>query len=84
MNKWTETKAVNVSFLIDDIDGWFKAVRDRALFPLRSEAVSDDEAGRYRAFVGYDPEGYYMEFDLFRAHPLNTALMSYIGTAATK
>jgi catechol 2,3-dioxygenase-like lactoylglutathione lyase family enzyme len=84
MNKWTETKAVNVSFLIDDIDGWFNAVKDRALFPLRGTAVSDDEAGRYRAFVGYDPEGYYMEFDLFRAHPLNTALMPYVGTAAAK
>ncbi len=84
MNKWTETKAVNVSFLIDDIDGWFTAVKDRALFPLRGTAVSDDEAGRYRAFVGFDPEGYYMEFDLFRAHPRNTALMPYLGTAATK
>jgi catechol 2,3-dioxygenase-like lactoylglutathione lyase family enzyme len=84
MNKWTATKAVNVSFLIDDIDGWFAAVRDGALFPLRGTAVSDDEAGRYRAFVGYDPEGYYMEFDLFRAHPLNTKLMPYLGAAATK
>jgi hypothetical protein len=57
MNKWTETKAVNVSFLIDDLDGWFTAVKERALFPLRGAAVSDDEAGRYRAFVGYDPSG---------------------------
>jgi len=84
MNKWTETKAVNVSFLIDDIDGWFTAVKDRALFPLRGTAVSDDEAGRYRAFVGYDPEGYYMEFDLFRAHPQNALLMPYLAPAAAK
>ncbi len=78
MNQWSEKKAVNVSFLIDDIDGWFKAVQDGTLFPLRGTAVSDDEAGRYRAFVGYDPEGYYMEFDLFRTHPRNAALMSYL------
>ena len=84
MNKWSATKAVNVSFLIDDIDGWFKAVKDRGLFPLRGTGVSDDEAGRYRAFVGYDPEGYFMEFDLFRAHPLNTALMPYLSTPAAK
>lgn len=84
MNKWTEKKAVNVSFLIDDIDGWFAAVKERALFPRRGAAVSDDEAGRYRAFVGYDPEGYYMEFDLFRAHPANATLMPYLGTPATK
>jgi len=84
MNKWTEKKAVNVSFLIDDIDGWFAAVKERALFPLRGTAVSDDDAGRYRAFVGYDPEGYYMEFDLFRAHPANATLMPYLGTPAAK
>ena len=84
MNHWTETKAVNVSFLVDDIDGWFKAVKDRALFPLRGTAVSDDDAGRYRAFVGYDPEGYYMEFDLFRQHPMNATLMPYLAPPAAK
>lgn len=84
MNKWSEKKAVNVSFLIDDIGGWFDTVKARGLFPLRGAAVSDDEAGRYRAFVGYDPEGYYMEFDLFLTHPKNTALMPYLGTPAAK
>jgi len=79
MNKWAEKKAVTVSFLIDDIDGWFTAVKDRALFPLRGTSVSDDEAGRYRAFVGYDPQGYYMEFDLFRDHPKNTQLMPHLN-----
>ena len=84
MNHWTEKKAVNVSFLVDDIDGWFKAVKDRALFPLRGPAVSDDDAGRYRAFVGYDPEGYYLEFDLFRQHPMNATLMPYLAAPPAK
>ncbi len=84
MNKWSEKKAVNVSFLIDDIDGWFKAVQDGVLFPLRGTAVSDDDAGRYRAFVGYDPQGYYMEFDLFKTHPKNAALMPYLAVPAAK
>lgn len=82
MNKRTATKAVNVSFLVDDIDGWFTAVKDRALLPLRGTAVSDDDAGRYRAFVGYDPEGYYLEFDLCRQHPMNTTLMPYLASPA--
>ncbi|MBK7596935.1 MAG: VOC family protein [Gemmatimonadetes bacterium] len=82
MNRSTEKKAVNVSFLVDDIDGWFNYVKSHDTFPLRGAEVSDDEAGRYRAFVGYDPEGYFMEFDLFRAHPLNTTLMSYLGAPA--
>ena len=84
MNKWSEKKAVNVSFLIDDIEGWFKAVQDGTLFPLRGTAVSDDQAGRYRAFVGYDPQGYYMEFDLFRPHPANAALMPYLAPPAAR
>ncbi|MBK6489507.1 MAG: VOC family protein [Gemmatimonadetes bacterium] len=82
MNRWSEKKAVNVSFIIDDIDGWFNYVKAHDTFPLRGTSVNDDEAGRYRAFVGYDPEGYYMEFDLFREHPLNAKLMRYLGTAA--
>ena len=78
MHRWSEQKAVNVSFLIDDIDGWFAYAKRRGAFPLRSPEVSTDEAGRYRAFVGYDPEGYFMEFDVFREHPLNKGLMPYL------
>ena len=84
MNTWTEKKAVNVSFLVDDLDGWFGYVKQRNAFPLRGTAVNDDDAGRYRAFVGYDPEGYFMEFDLFREHPLNQALMPYLRSAQGK
>ena len=84
MNRWTEKKAVNVSFIIDDIDGWFAYVKRRGVFPLRGTEVNEDEAGRYRAFVGYDPEGYFMEFDLFREHPLNKRLMPYLGAAPRK
>ncbi len=82
MNRSSETKAVNVSFILDDIDGWFSYVKGAKSFALRSAAINDDDAGRYRAFVGYDREGYFMEFDCFRAHPLNPTLMRYLGTAA--
>ena len=34
MNRWSEKKAVNVSFIIDDIDGWFDVVKQRGAFPL--------------------------------------------------
>ncbi|MGD9902546.1 MAG: VOC family protein [Vicinamibacterales bacterium] len=81
MHRWTETKAVNVSFLVDDVAGWFDYVKAQALFPLRGTAVSDDELGRYRAFVGYDPEGYFMEFDRFLDHPMNATLLPYLNAA---
>jgi hypothetical protein len=78
MHRATDTKAVNVSFIVDDLDGWFAYVKTRNAFALRDSAVTADADGRYRAFVGYDPEGYFMEFDLFRAHPTNRTLMSYL------
>ena len=84
MNRWTATKAVNVSFLVDDLFGWFNYVKQHDAFPLRGPSVSDDDAGRYRAFVGYDPEGYFLEFDLFREHPLNQGLMPYLQAAQGK
>lgn len=84
MNRATEKKAVNVSFMVDDLDGWFGYVKTRQAFALRGTAVSDDDAGRYRAFVGYDPEGYYLEFDTFREHPLNTKLIGRLGRSPGK
>lgn len=70
----TEQKAVTVSFFTDDIDGWFAYARDEPAFELRSEAVSEAD-DRFRAFVGYDPEGYYVEFDTFLEHEANIELM---------
>ena len=77
MHRYTEDKAVTVSFLTDDLDAWLALARDGA-FELRSDSI---EAGdpRYRAFVGYDPEGYFLEFDTFRAHPDNEELMAALS-----
>jgi len=79
MHRATETKGVTVSFLTSAIDGWFEHVRSRQVFPLRSAEVGRDSEGRYRAFVGYDPEGHYLEFDVFLEHPLNTRLLAALA-----
>ena len=63
MNKFSEKKAVTVSFIIDDLDGWFDYVSKNDSFELRSEEVSEGPDGKYRAFVGYGPEGYFLEFN---------------------
>ena len=73
MHSYTEHKAVTVSFLTDDIAGWFDHVRSRSTFELRSSQL--EATDRYRAFVGYDPEGYYLEFDTFLAHGDNEKLL---------
>lgn len=75
MHSFTEKKAVNVSFILDDLDGWFGYVKDNGVFALRDTAVSTGPEKKYRAFVWYDPEGYYMEFDTFYEHADNKRLM---------
>lgn len=78
MHSFTETKAVNVSFLIDDIDGWFQYAKEHNSFELRSEEVNTGPETKYRAFVGFDPEGYYMEFDKFYLHADNEGIARYL------
>lgn len=78
MHNFTEDKAVNVSFIMKDLDGWFDYVKSKAPFSLRSTEIGEGPDGKYRAFVGFDPEGYFMEFDRFYAHPDNVKLMEYL------
>ncbi len=78
MHSFTEKKAVNVSFIVDDLDAWFNYVKENSLFTLREDSVSTGPESKYRAFVGYDPEGYYVEFDTFYKHADNAVLMKYL------
>lgn len=78
MLRHTETKAVNVSFILNDLDGWFNYVKSNQSFTLRSTEISTGPERKYRAFVGYDPEGYYMEFDTFYDHSDNKSLLKYL------
>ncbi len=79
MHKFTEEKAVNVSFLIRDIDQWFDFVSQNKLFPLRSDQMELGPENKYKAFVGFDPGGYFMEFDRFNAHKSNEILLKYLS-----
>jgi catechol 2,3-dioxygenase-like lactoylglutathione lyase family enzyme len=76
MHSYTEQKAVTISFLTDGIGGWFDYARHNEAFELRSDSV--EVTDRYRAFVGYDPEGYYLEFDTFLAHEDNEKLLGLL------
>jgi catechol 2,3-dioxygenase-like lactoylglutathione lyase family enzyme len=78
MHSYTEKKAVTVSFFLDDLDGWYNYSREKALYEFRSDSIGTGPEGKYREFVGYDPEGYFIEFDLFYPHALNTALLEYL------
>lgn len=79
MHDYTETKAVNVGFIIDDIEGWFNYVKANEPFELRSENLKMESGKKYTAFVGYGPEGYYLEFDYFQRHDSNTTFLEYLN-----
>jgi catechol 2,3-dioxygenase-like lactoylglutathione lyase family enzyme len=72
MHSFTEEKAVTVSLWTGRLSDWFAHARAGA-FELRSDSIETGNP-RYRAFVGYDPEGYYLELDTFLPHPDNTGL----------
>ncbi|MFC2165733.1 VOC family protein [Acidobacteriota bacterium] len=78
MRSFSEKKAVNVSFIIDDIEGWFDYVQKHKPFELRANKIEVGEEKKYQAFVGYDPEGYYLEFDKFHEHRSNSLLIKYL------
>lgn len=77
MHNYTEKKAVTLSFITGDIDGWYRYVSGHGAIQMRSQDVSDTE--RYRAFVGYDPEGYYLEWDVFKPVTENEDLIEAIS-----
>ncbi len=64
LHQATDAKGVTVSLFVDDVDAWFEYMEDADGFELHTEEVGD-ESGRVRVFVGYDPEGYFLEWDTF-------------------
>jgi catechol 2,3-dioxygenase-like lactoylglutathione lyase family enzyme len=78
MHSFTEKKAVTVSFFIEDVEGWFDYVKRKGPFEIRSDKLEIGPESKYKAFVGYDPEGYFMEFDRFLPHSDNEILLDYV------
>ncbi len=79
MHNFTEEKAVNVSFILDELEPWFDYAKNNKLFEMRSGKLETGPETKYKAFVGYDPEGYFMEFDRFYTHADNNLLMKYLN-----
>lgn len=69
MHQYTEKKAVTLSLLTENLDGWYGYLVQHDGIEMRSDEISDTD--RYRAFVAYDPEGYYIEWDSFKDVPEN-------------
>ncbi|MGB1656054.1 MAG: VOC family protein [Longimicrobiales bacterium] len=76
MHSSTEENAVTVSFLTRDVRGWME--RARALgVELRSDSIGM-ESDRVETFVGYDPTGYFLEWDHFLDREGNERILEII------
>ena len=78
LHQATEEKGVTLSLLTSDVEGWFEWARALDV-ELRTPELTD-ESGRVHVFVGYDPEGYFLEWDTFLDVEGNERLMELLGT----
>jgi catechol 2,3-dioxygenase-like lactoylglutathione lyase family enzyme len=76
MHSYTEQKAVTMSFFTADIDGWYEYLSTNDAIEMRSPKIEEED--EYRAFVAYDPEGYFLEWDVFNPIPANEELVKAI------
>jgi catechol 2,3-dioxygenase-like lactoylglutathione lyase family enzyme len=78
MHRSTEKKGVTVSWFTTNVDAWFEYLKGQESFRLRTPGILD-ESGKVRVFVGYDPEGYFLELDTFLDVEGNERLLERLG-----
>lgn len=76
MHSSTEENAVTVSFLTRDVRGWMERARTLGV-ELRSDSIGM-ESDRVETFVGYDPTGYFLEWDHFLDREGNERILEII------
>ena len=79
MNNYSDEKAVNIGFILEDLKGWHDYALAHKPLELRKDELGEGPEGKYKAFVGYGPEKYYYEFDAFYPHADNNLLMKYLN-----
>lgn len=77
MHSYTEQKGVTMSFFTADLDGWYEYLSNNEAIEMRSPAIEEEIP--YRAFVAYDPEGYFLEWDVFNPVPDNELLLEAVN-----
>lgn len=78
LHQATKEKAVTVSFLTPGVEGWLEYLLEQPDVDLRSPEVGS-EGDFVRTLVGYDPEGYFLEWDTFLDVPVNAALLDALS-----
>ncbi|SVB23338.1 uncharacterized protein METZ01_LOCUS176192 [marine metagenome] len=77
LHEATDEQSVTISFFTDDVEGWFRYMRGLEEFELRTPELVD-ERGLVSLFVGYDPEGYFLEWDTFLDERGNEELLELL------
>jgi catechol 2,3-dioxygenase-like lactoylglutathione lyase family enzyme len=77
LHRATAERGVSVSFFTDDVEAWFERMLGQPDFEFRTEELGD-ESGRVRTFIGYDPGGYFLEWDTFLDTPGNEELVALL------
>lgn len=74
LHRATAQNGVTLSFLTTDVDAWFERARNWPGFELRTPEILN-ESDMVRVFVGYDPEGKFLEWDTFLDLEANRKLL---------
>jgi predicted enzyme related to lactoylglutathione lyase/catechol 2,3-dioxygenase-like lactoylglutathione lyase family enzyme len=74
LHQATEEKGVTISLITSDIGAWFERVKELGTVALRTPEIAE-ESDRVRVFVGYDPGGYFLEWDTFLDRKGNERLL---------
>lgn len=77
LHPYSKEKAVTVSLWTQTLDDWFARLQGQPDFRLRTEEIRRDNP-RFHAFVGYDPEGYFIELNKFFPHEDNQKLIAQL------
>jgi len=80
LHQATEEKGVTVSFFTSDVAAWLNRAKEEGV-DLRTPDLTD-ESGRVSVFVGYDPEGYFLEWDTFLDVEGNERLLELLRTSS--
>ena len=75
MHSADEPKTATLALVTDQVEGWYEYL-SAAGVPMRAELDAEpDPTAPHVGFVAIDPEGYYLEFERFQAHPENARLL---------
>jgi catechol 2,3-dioxygenase-like lactoylglutathione lyase family enzyme len=78
LHQATQEKCVTVSFFTSELETWLAHVETVDGFELRTSGLAS-EGDFVKTFVGYDPEGYFLEWDDFLDVEVNQVLLQALA-----